>query len=60
MLKYKNYVIKTCFQTGFEFKNLIIKKNFIYKEKYGTVTKVELVTKIKKLRKLGFILEFWY
>ena len=26
-----------------------MKKNFIYKEKSGTVTKVKLVTKIKKL-----------
>ena len=34
-----------------------IKKNFICKEKYGTVAKVKVVTKIKKLRKLSFILE---
>ena len=59
MLKYKNYVIKTCFQRGFEFKNFIIKKNFISKEKYGTVTKVKFVTKTEKLRKLSFILELW-
>ena len=37
-----------------------IKKNFICKEKSGTVTKVKLVTKIKKLRKSSFILELWY
>ena len=37
-----------------------IKKNFICKEKYGTVTNVKLVTRIKKLRKLSFILELWY
>ena len=45
-VKYKNCVQKKkCFQIGSEF----IKKNFIYKEKSGTVTKVKLVTKIKKL-----------
>ena len=37
-----------------------MKKNFICKEKYGAVTKVKLVTKIKKLRKLSFILELRY
>ena len=35
-----------------------IKKNFICKEKSGTVIKVNLVAKIKKLRKLSFILSF--
>ena len=30
----------------------LIKKNFIYKEKSGTVTKVKLVTKIKKHNQL--------
>ena len=29
-------------------------KNFIWKEKSGTVTKVKLVTKIKKLNQLYF------
>ena len=33
------------------------KKNFICKEKSGIVAKVKLVTKIKNLRKLSFILE---
>ena len=51
LLKYKNCVIKkTYFQRGFEF----TKKNFICKEKSGTVTKVTLVTKIKKLNQLYF------
>ena len=31
-----------------------MKKNFSYKEKSGTVTKVKLVTKIKKLNQLNF------
>ena len=66
MLKYKNCVIKTCFQRRFEFKSFIIKKNFIYKknfickEKYRNVTKLKLVTKIKILSKGSFILELWY
>ena len=67
LLNYKNCVIKTCFQRDFEFKISFIKKNFIYKVKfhlqrkiYGAVTEVTLVTKIKKLRKLSFILELWY
>ena len=50
------------------FKISCIKRDFIYeekfgficKEKYGAVTKVKLVTKIKKLRKSSFILELWY
>ena len=37
-----------------------MKKKFIFKEKSGAVTKVKLVTKIKKLRKSSFILELWY
>ena len=37
-----------------------MKKNFICEEKSGTVTNVKLVIKIKKLRKLCFILELWY
>ena len=32
----------------------LIKKNFFYKEKSGTVTKVKLVTKIKKHNQLYF------
>ena len=44
MLKYKNLVTKTCFQKGFGF----IKKNLIYNKKFGTATKVKLVTKIRK------------
>ena len=47
---FKNCVIKTCFQKGFE----LIKKNFICKEKSGTSTKVKLVTKIKSLNQLYF------
>ena len=50
LLKYKNHVIKTCCQIGFKF----IKKNFICKEKSGTLTKVKLVTKIKKHNQLYF------
>ena len=50
LLKYKNCIIKICFQRGLEF----TKKNFISKEKSGTVTKVKLVTKIKKLNRLYF------
>ena len=42
LLKSKNCVIKTCFLTGLEF----TKKNFICKEKFGTVTKIKLNTKI--------------
>ena len=37
----------------------VVKKNFICKEKSGTVAEV-IFTKIKKLRKLNFILELWY
>ena len=37
-----------------------MKKNFICEENPRTVTNVKLVMKIKKLRKLCFILEFWY
>ena len=37
-----------------------MKKKIIFKEKSGAVTKVKLVTKIKKLRKSSFILELWY
>ena len=29
LLKYKNCVIKTCFQRGFEFKTSFVKRNFI-------------------------------
>ena len=36
------------------------KISFVAKEKYGTVTKVKLITKIKKLRKLSFSLELCY
>ena len=36
-----------------------IKKTFICKEKFGTGTKVKLVTKIKK-HNHSFILELWY
>ena len=36
------------------------KKKIIRNETFGTVTKVKLVTTIKKLRKLSFILELWY
>ena len=50
LLKYENCVIETCFQRVFE----SIKKNFICKEKSGTVTKVKVVTKIKKLNQLYF------
>ena len=50
LLKYKNCVIRTYFQRDF----LFIKKNFIRKEKPGTVTKVKLVTKIKKHNQLYF------
>ena len=48
--KYKNCVIKTCSQRSLE----NIKKNFNGKEKSGTVTKVKLITKIKKLNQLYF------
>ena len=37
-------------ERGFEF----IKKNFICKEKSGTVTKVKLVTKMNKFNQLYF------
>ena len=37
-----------------------VKRNVICKGKYGAVTKIKLVRKIKKLRKLSFILELWY
>ena len=40
LLKYRNCVIKTCFHRGLEI--LSLKKKFICKEKYGTVTKVKL------------------
>ena len=50
LVNYKNCIIKTCLSRGFEF----IKKNFICKENSGTVTKVKLVTKIKKLNQLYF------
>ena len=50
LLKYKNCVIKVCFQGGFEF----TEKNFVCKEKSGTITEVKLVTKIKKLNQLYF------
>ena len=60
LLKYKNRVIKTCFQRSFKFitKNIIFKeKKDIYKEKSGTVTKV----KKEKLRSIiSFILELCY
>ena len=49
LLKYKNCVMKTCFQKGF-----IYKENFTCKEKSGSVTTVKLVTKIKKLSQLYF------
>ena len=52
LLKYKNCVIKTCFQRGFVYRvyDLWRKKSFVEvgKEKVGTVTKVKLVPKIKK------------
>ena len=54
LLKYKNCIIKTCFQRGSEF----VKKNFICKEKFGTVFKVKLVAKIKKFNQLYF--GIWY
>ena len=60
LLKYKDCVIKTCFQRGFELKISFMKKNFTCREKSGTVTKVKLVSKIKKSRKLSFIFELWY
>ena len=60
LLKYKNCVIKTCFQRGLELKMSFTKKNLICKEKSRLLQKVKLVTKIKKLRKLSFILELWY
>ena len=56
LLKYKNCVIK---KHAFR-EVLLIKKNVIYKEivickeKAGTVTKVKLVTKIKKHNQLYF------
>ena len=53
--KYKNCVIKTCFQRGFELQNVIYKKTFNRKEKSGTVIKVKLVTKIEKHSKLYFV-----
>ena len=55
LLKYKNCVIKKCFQrafeTGFEFikKNAIYKKNFICKEKSGAVKKVNLLRKLRSI-----------
>ena len=42
LLRYKNCVIKTCFQRGFELKNVIDKENFVCNEKSGTVAKVRL------------------
>ena len=45
-------VSKTCFQGGFKLKMSFIKKNFISKEKSGTVAKVKLITKIKKQSQL--------
>ena len=54
LLNYKTCVIKTCFQRDFEF----IKKNFICQKKSGTVTKVKLVTKVRKLNQLALINNF--
>ena len=53
--KYKNCVIKTCFQRGFKLKMSFIKKKFISKEKSETVAKVKLVMKQNQLN-----LELWY
>ena len=50
LLNYKNCIVKTSFQIGFEF----IKKKIICKEKSGTVRKVKLLTKIKKLNQNFF------
>ena len=50
LLKYKNHVIKDMLHRGFEF----LKKNFICEEKFGIVTKVKLVAKIKKHNQLYF------
>ena len=41
-------------------KKINLQKKIIRKGKFGTVIKVKLVTTIKKLRKLSFILELWY
>ena len=51
LLKYKNCVIKICFQRVFEFikKNVIYKKNFICKEKSGAVKKVRKLRSIMLL-----------
>ena len=58
LLKYKNCVIKTYFQRDFVYKKyyLLRKISFVEagKEKFGTVTKVKLVTKIKKPNQLYF------
>ena len=54
LLKYENCVIKTCFQRSFELKNVIYKEKFHLQRKSGTVTKVKLVTKIKKHNQLYF------
>ena len=43
LLKYKNCVIKTYFQRGFEF------KNFIYKEKFHLQSKISFVKKNMEL-----------
>ena len=49
LCKYKNCVIKTCFQRGFKLKMSFIKKKSISKEKSETVAKVKLVTKQNQL-----------
>ena len=54
LLKYKSCIIKTCFQRGFELKNLIYKEKFHLKEKSVIVTKIKFVTKIKNHNQLYF------
>ena len=48
--------LKACVQRGFEFtkKNVIYNEKFTCNEKSGNVTKVKLVTKIKKHKQLYF------
>ena len=53
--KIKELRHKKCVQRGFELRKIsFIKKNFICKENFGTVTKTKLVTKIRKHNQLYF------
>ena len=46
---HKNCTIKTCLQEGFKFKMSFLKKNFICKEKSGTLTKFKFKKKHNQL-----------